>query len=343
MNRPAAKGGVVTGTFALAFLILVAALPSVADAKSTGAPTSPGPGWGPNMVYDAKDGYLIMFGGSSHGNQSWKFFDGKWTLLNLSVAPPARSYAGITYDAADGYVLLFGGRCGSCDDTWKFSGGKWTDISSTVGHPPSARESMGMVYDAADGYVVLFGGFHGGHAYNDTWEFVKGTWKNVTGTTGLTPPGRMGQGIAYDATDGYVVMYGGWLRAAHLLNDTWEFLAGRWTPLSPAKNPGPKWWPGMTFDSTDGYVLLFAGIINVDKAWWTTPADSWKFVGGQWTNITNLSNSPTQRFGEGLANDPAVDGALMFGGLNSTDVVAHALSDTWMYGGGVWTDITKTA
>ncbi len=336
-----------SGVIVLTAIVLFSALPAVGATTTKEASTHPKASFGPNMAYDAKDGYVLMFGGSGNGNETWIFSGGKWTELHPSLAPHGRVYAGIAYDAADGYVVMFGGRAGGFvfDDTWTYVGGRWTNITSSAGPGPSARWSPGMAYDTADDYVVLFGGHdnHPDRTFADTWEFVHGKWANVTGTTGGIPAQRMGEGMAYDASDGYVLMYGGWTHANDILNDTWKFSEGKWTLLSPAKNPGPKWWAGMTFDSTDGYVLLFAGIINVAKKWWTTPPDTWTYVGGVWTNVTSTSDSPPQRFGEGMVDTPAADNVLMFGGLNSTDVIAHPLSDTWTYEGEVWTNITKTA
>lgn len=335
------------GVIALAAIVLLSALPAIGATTTKAASTHPGRDSGLNMVYDAKDGYVLMFGGSGIKNETWIFSRDTWTELHPSVAPHGRVDAGIAYDAADGYVVMFGGRAGSYvfNDTWEYVGGQWTNITVSAGPAPSTRWSPGMAYDAADGYVVLFGGHSDrpDRTFADTWEFVHGKWTNVTGTTGGTPPQRMGEGMAYDATDGYVLMYGGWTHGNDILNDTWKFSDGKWTPLSPGRNPGPKWWAGMTFDSTDGYVVLFAGIINCAKKWWTTPPDTWTYVGGVWTNVTHASDSPTQRFGEGFADDPAADNVLMFGGLNSTDVIAHDLSDTWTYQAEVWTNITKTA
>ncbi len=335
----------------LALLLVSSA--TIADAipikKST--PPSPSPRWGPNIAYDAKDGYVVMFAGSTSQNYTWKFSHGTWSKIATSSAPPARAHGGFAYDTADGYAVLFGGSKGGTyyDDTWEYSGGVWTNVTASAGPAPSPRVSMGMAYDAADGYIVLFGGIdrvH--HTLGDTWEFAHGKWTNVTGTTGQTPLDRFAEGMTYDAADGYLLMYGGWTDSKgvddKVLNDTWEFTGGFWKPLSPSTNPGPRWFVGLSYDSADGYVLLFEGIIDAGvKSYWNTPPYTWTYRDGIWTNVTNASDSPTHRFAEGLVDDPADGYVLMFGGLNATAVVAHALSETWTYKNSVWTNITKTA
>ncbi len=144
--------------------------------------TSPGDPTGGSMVYDAADGYLVLFG----GKDTWKFSAGTWTKIT-STGPPDRYGPAIAYDTADGYVVLYGGVSGSLcvggpcgqhpnslhySDTWKFLDGSWTNITSPG---PSARSGASMVYDDADGYVVLFGGYHTNCCssvdYSDTWKY----------------------------------------------------------------------------------------------------------------------------------------------------------------------------
>ncbi len=325
-------------------------LENLQKSKATSA-SYPSRRWGPNMVYDAKDGYVLMFSGSSGGNATWSYSNGRWTNLDIAAAPPARAHAGIAYDAADGYVVLFGGAGAhrTFNDTWEYSGGVWKNVTATAGPAPPPMVAMGMSYDAADGYIVLFGGLTATHkTLNATWEFAGGKWTNVTATVGPAPMGRFAEGLAYDAADGYVLMYGGWTDVKGLkdktLEDTWKFSGGRWTELSSLSAPGPRWFVGLTYDSADGYILLFEGINDSGmKSNWNTPADTWTYQGGVWTNVTNPSDTPSHRFAEGLVDDPAGNNVLLFGGLNSTAVVAHTLSDTWTYAAGVWTNVTKTA
>jgi len=46
------------------------------------------------MVYDVRDGYVVLFGGFTGAaflGQTWKFSASTWTLLHPSVSPPARA------------------------------------------------------------------------------------------------------------------------------------------------------------------------------------------------------------------------------------------------------------
>jgi hypothetical protein len=338
-------------SFLVTFVVMVLVTSSGSGTLATTSLTHPSARWGPNMVYDSKDGYVLLFGGSDARSDTWAFSTGVWTQLSISPAPGPRAHAGFAYDTADGYAVLFGGQYKGIlyGDTWTYSGGVWTNITLTAGKGPSGRTAPGMTYDSADGYVLLFGGMNSaGKTPGDTWEFSHGQWKNVTGTTGATPLARFAEGLVYDATDGYTLMYGGWGVQKGIknkaLNDSWEFLGGVWKQLHPLTNPGLRWFVGMTFDSRDGYILQFGGINDSGvKSNWNTPPYTWTYHAGTWTNVTNLSDAPGHRFAEGLVDDPAAGNVLMFGGLNSTAVVAHSLSDTWTFSSTVWKNITKTA
>lgn len=271
---------------------------------------------GTSMAYDQKDGYTVLFGGYSNGtaslsyhvyNDTWKFQNGVWTNITRPAAPEPRFGASMAYDAKDGYLILFGGEniCLSnpppqCidSDTWKFVGGNWTNI--TPAKSPAARFAAGMTYDDRDKAVVLFGGeidiakapYY--RLYADTWEFAGGKWTNVTPATG--PPARRAMGFTYDAKNGYVVLFGGEGGTTHpTFGDTWTFVAGTWTNISSSGSPSPRAsWGLMAYDPFDGYVVLFGGCIKSCTFVGDYVNETWKFVGGKWTNITS-ARSPEAR------------------------------------------------
>lgn len=296
-------------------------------------PTSPGPRQDVSMVYDAADGYVLLFGGWGPGgtfgygflNQTWKFQNGTWTQLHPAVSPSPRDFAAMAYDAADGYVVLFGG-CGvvyasnaSCppalNDTWTYRGGVWTNITPAAS--PSARYLAGMTYDAADGYVLLFGGLtSSGHALGDTWEFRGGIWSRLSPSA--SPSARDGFAMSFDGADGYVLLFGG-----SAFPDTWVFKAGDWFNISTTVSPSPQFLDFADYDAAAGFVLLYAGLTMSGNL----ANDTWAFRGGTWTNITP-DISPPWRLSEGLTFDPATGAVVLFGGESPT---GPPLNDTWEY------------
>ena len=304
----------------------------------TVGPLAPAKRWGANIAYDERDRCVVLFSGSTPANDTWTFSNGSWKKLVTPVAPSQRTYAGMTYDAADGYVLLFGGHHRSTvylNDTWKFAGGVWTNISANTSDAPSPRAYVTMTYDAVDGYVLLFGGNTTKRFFGDTWKFLNGSWTNLTPSTVTpsdSPSPRAFASMTYDATDGYVVLYGGGA-PKQALRDSWSYRGGVWTELHPANTPPASYYTMMAFDnrSTDRYVVLFGGIDMAVAVPYT-----WEFSKGNWTNVTPL-RSPPARFGASLAYD-ANDGYLvLFGGISQPVPKAPVLDDTWTYAEGVWT------
>ncbi|MCI4356693.1 MAG: hypothetical protein L3K18_06085 [Thermoplasmata archaeon] len=284
-----------------------------------------------SMVYDAKDGYVLLFGGLVSGpalQDTWTFVGGTWTQLTPASSPSARGAAAICFDSADHYVVLFGGFSGTSylADTWKFSGGLWTVLSPTS--HPSARADAAMSYDTKDGYAVLFGGFDAAlTGRQDTWEFSAGQWTPLTLAT--HPAGRSQAAMAYDSADGYVVLFGG--TNTTTLGDTWNFTGGLWTQLTPLLvAPGARYLAGLANSAKDGKLILFGGHTSVGRV-----SDAWTFSGGSWTKVSS-SVHPTSRDGPMVADGPATGNIVLFGGVSPANAV---LNDTWTFHGLVWTHV----
>lgn len=214
----------------------------------------------------------------------------------------------------------------------------WTDLGRSVGTPPPARSFASVTYDAADGYTLLFGGFNvsTGNPYADTWILKSGQWSELSPT--VSPPARRGGAIAYDARDGYVVLFGG-DQSGSMLSDTWKFSAGTWTDLTPTtlnstNSPSARFVATMTYDAKDGYLLLFGGCVYVGCL--SQDGDTWRFSGGAWQPVSTTT-APSPRGGAALVWDPALPGVLLYGG--STSSSSHS-GETWAYLGGNWSKLS---
>ena len=84
------------------------------------------------LVYDASDGYTILFGGyGSAGalNDTWEFTNGGWTPLTPTSAPPVWTMGtSMVYDGADGYVLLLSAY--PTVTSWAFHRGVWLNLTA---------------------------------------------------------------------------------------------------------------------------------------------------------------------------------------------------------------------
>lgn len=280
------------------------------------------------LVYDARDGYMLWFGGYGVGgitNQTWAYENGSWTDLtpSLASAPPVvvGMAMGLTYDASDGYVLLFGGGFSTpYNATWKFEAGAWANITSEVtGHPP-ARSYPGMAYDTSAQDVVMFGGWSGSKALGDTWTYHAGVWRDVT--PAISPSARLFPLLADDPTDGGVLLTGGEPNGGAQLNETWSYSAGRWNESS-ARLPSSAGWFEGTVGSANSSVLGFGCGQSMQPS--ACPY-IYAYSAGSWINLSPsaplFGPPPDGR----LSAYPPTGGVMSWGG----DSRGSPVSATWL-------------
>lgn len=270
-----------------------------------------------------------------------------WTNLSgiESNEPGARILGSMVWDGYDGYVLLFGGcTVGGCSgtmdgDTWIFTHGQWVELSPNVSPPPRAIAQA--AYDPADHEVVVFGGLpsSGTTALDDTWTFAGGQWTDQTSNLTTSPTGRYRGAMTYDASDGYVVLFGGTNSSASTspYNQTWEWHGQQWTDLSneATGHPVGRYRLSMAYDPVDGYVVLFGGSRSSTV---TITRDTWTYHNLTWTNISNYSNAPSARVYYGLTWDPALGMLVLIDGAQSG--TGPSVGGTWGFVKGNWTNLT---
>jgi PKD repeat protein len=319
-------------------------------------------------TYDAQDGWVLLLGGfpSEPGSSTglWSFSNGTWVNRTTSTQgepPPPLAGAGFVDDVAGQGVILAGGYL---QDQLEFDGHEFSYASgawSTAGIPisPSPRTGAAMVYDPADHEVVLFGGAQGRsnlNNTNDTWVYLGGVWEQLFPR--VAPSARADASMIYDASDGYVLLFGGVTPGFGLSAETWSFLGGHWTnrTVLNGSSPGPRASGGLAYDSKDQYVVVFGGwdpLMDLQGGTYGNDglpdnlADTWSYHGGVWTNITNHSKThPTPRVGMRLVDDPSAGYVVAFGGgiewwwTWGTQIFSY--SDTWKFSGGHWTNITQS-
>jgi hypothetical protein len=186
-------------------------------ARSNIAPSkaaAPSPRIAGGVAYDAKDDYMVLFGGSTVSpartfKDTWTYASGKWTEIHPTTSPSSRGATAMTYDAADGYVLLFGGlgSTGDLGDTWTYHAKTWLQVSPITS--PTVRVAPSVSYDPLLKEVVLFGGRNDGYyvADWDTWIFKGGVWKEINPK--LIPTPRFFGWLVYDPSSSALVMFGG--------------------------------------------------------------------------------------------------------------------------------------
>lgn len=327
------------------------------------------------MVYDARVGAVIMFGGSVLGsglvNDMWKWDGSSWIEIPASLAPPSRSGHVMVFDSVRQRIVVFGGTgdSGVLADTWEWDGLAWTSPQPVLAPFVDARS--GGAFDPASGRVVVVGkAFQ--RPETETWTYDGATWTLVS--TAQPTPWRSLLPLAHDPARGRTVLFGG-LNIGKLLGDTWEFDGTSWQLIAPAQSPADFFFgsgrPRIAFDSARGVsVLTFRGALwEDDGARWlqrvgvsvpstvfvtydstrsvvlalssssgNPEASTWQFDGSTWTALSPV-HSPT-RFGNGLA-------ALAFDPVRERAVYLAAPQvgvpwETWEWDGADWTQRTTT-
>lgn len=253
---------------------------------------SPSARWSPATAYDAREGDIVLFGGTTalgSLNDTWVFHNGSWSNVTSAVGPP-NGGGEMAYDAADGYILWVAGNGG----TWTFSNGSWTHLNPPT--YPSARGGEALFYDAAARAVILWGGTN-----SQTWEFSAGSWTQLN--PAASPPAGPPLGDAYDSAFGYGLVFG---PKGPLDNSTWTFSNGTWTNESAAVGPATP--PTATalslaYDSTDGYTVALDEV-----AYKSSPNETWVLRDPLTLNVS--ASAAVRDVGQSLTYSVAVSGGV---------------------------------
>lgn len=260
------------------------------------------------MVYDAQDGYVVLFGGAVPGSpprplaETWTFRGGHWTNLTGSLpgSPPPRLLGVMTYDSEDREVVLFGGsgpNYVATNETWTFVGGRWTN-ATVPGPPPlggglGLSEFYGFVDDPSLGYVVYYDPL----------------------------------GYCIPAVPGCPVL--------------WTFHGGTWTNRTPVISPSLRLLPLVLFayDSSDGYLVALSACGSTAASTCPREYGTFVFTGSGWKDVTTGLEPPGRNFASWV-DDPSDGGVMVAGGCCWGDFSGFSVpwQDVWVFSHGVWTE-----
>jgi len=159
-------------------------------------------------------------------------------------------------------------------------------------------------------------------------------WTDLNISDSKSPPPRIDGSMVWDTQDGYGLLFGGeYLNSTTLsydfYNDTWTYVSGAWTNVTPTISPSPRMGMDLAYDFADSEVVLFGGM-NSDHDYLN---DTWSWSAGHWTNITSTVAPPSGYWGS-MTFDSATSSVILFGGINHTSQYGN---DTWSFQGGIWT------
>jgi hypothetical protein len=202
---------------------------------------------------------------------------------------------------------------------------------------PPAVTGASLAYDAGDGVVVQFGGCAADLCpSSETWTWSAGTWTNATPpvlNATNSPSPRVDAGLAYDAADGELVLFGGYSAGmGRDMNDTWSFHAGAWKLVSATGGPSARSAIAMAYDPAIGKVVLFGGAQH-SGANRSELGDTWEFSSGKWSPMKiKAAQAPPARDAASLAYYPNDRTVVVFGGRSGGNVQ----NDTWEFAGSKW-------
>ena len=160
-------------------------------------------------------------------------------------------------------------------------------------------------------------------------------WTNASYAVGtIAPNHRSNPDMTWDASDGYILLFGGVSSQGIAETDTWTYLNGTWTNISSSVigHPPPMARASMVFDPSTDSVILYGGFeVGVAYENYT-----WSYHARTWTNLTATAGPapPTSAY-TSVAADPS-DGELVA-------VVEYYIDQTWTFKSGHWTNITTSA
>jgi hypothetical protein len=184
-----------------------------------------------------------------------------------------------------------------------------------------------MAYDATTKTTVLFSGIRGDGSppLADTWTWDGCRWAQAKPAT--SPPGRSFGALAFDASSGKLILFGGGsANSDPFRNDTWTWDGSVWIEEHPATSPPKSDHPLISDDPGDRNVVLFLAGLQDQPATWTWDGSNW---------MKHPSPGPPRRGNAGMAFG-ARSGVLLFGGQPGE---TGALNDTWVWDGSAWTQL----
>jgi hypothetical protein len=178
---------------------------------------------------------------------------------------------------------------------------------------------------------------------SDTEPAIQAVWTDLA-PQGTLPAARSEHAVAYDATNGVVILFGGWDKANVTFNDTWlfDYNSRTWTAAATTgKLPAARAQHQMVSDTIGGKVIMFGGILKADG---TQLNDTWAYdpATKTWTDKKPATPVPSARSSFSMVYDELNQRIILFGGWSKA-TGAH-LNDTWAYdpATNTWKDLKPT-
>lgn len=249
-----------------------------------------------------------------------------WENLTNELAPamPDSALGAMAYDPTISSDVMIPSSYGT-DCTYLYSHTGWTCTHSTP--YPYGQIAPSLAWDNGTQTVVAYGGEDPitGGLTSETWAYANGSWTALN--TGAAPLPRFGAALAWDPSDGYLVLFGG-TNGTSVSNETWALNGTSWVPLTPSVSPPARSGAVFAEDPAIDADVLFGG----NGTGGVPLNDTWIFQRGTWHELS-FGSSPSPRVDAIGAYDPTIRSVVVFGGGNASNEADH---DTWFFDGAAW-------
>ena len=249
-----------------------------------------------------------------------------WVNLtgDVGAVMPPTALGAMAYDPdASADILIPGTNSSGC--TYAFSNGMWQCTGSWT----TAPLAPSLAWDNATSQLIEFGGenpySHVPENVTESYASSDGAWTVIR--PAASPPARWGAGLAWDPSDGVLLLFGG-TNGTILDNDTWAFNGTGWTLLHPSASPPARSGGTLVDDPVLNAVVLFGGngtggaLLN----------DTWIYQYGSWRELI-APTAPPARVGAYAAYNAPTQSIVVFGGRNDTGIDQP---DTWYFENASW-------
>lgn len=315
----------------------------------------PAPRFAAGLAYDAKHGYLLLFGGADFNpcsplppgwvipagygnavsNETWTWNGSRWTLLHPPTAPPARTVWEMAYDPASERVILLGGGAANSDpkrnDMWSWDGTTWTELHPTT--MPSGWIAPSASALDGDGSTVMLVSFDASGNLG-TWQWTGSDWVYKATVGGPQTASKFA--FVYDPDRHQDVLAAGWRGYGPQASagDTWLLRQGTWTRVESASE-APQGEAVGAYDQTRHQLVLVTPANGAPNDW-ANP--TWTWDGNSWTRHRPSHRPPGGLWFQSMAYDPISRQVIMFGG-KSDELGPKVINQTWAWNGVDWVQL----
>lgn len=297
---------------------------------------------GARMVFDPARNRLIAWQDELAGTTTTEYVleGNQWVFLTRNVRP-----YGVRLLAPDpirrrlvGFGANLTPRAGQ---TWEWDGTTWSQLSPSTSPPVDHQMEMSFDPISRQVMLVVIGNTTQTWLWNGSdWHLASAT-PNMRGTLALDRHRGMlrmlGQELVWDGSNwvtadavpaaGARYMTEDPIRrvlVVHAQPKVDEYDGRRWIEiLNPAR---PSQFSPLAYDITSLRTVLFDGTYH------------WSWDGALW-NWQSVTHRPARRLQHAFVTHLPSGGAILFGGRTHA---GSALSDTWHFASGVWTELTNT-